>query len=97
MRTFIWDTDKNNKLKSDPNRSICFEDIVEVIKVDGYLADIAHPNRNKYPHQRMFVVAVKDYVYGVPYVEADNVVFLKTAFQSRRLKKTYLIGVSDGK
>lgn len=45
----------------------------------------------------MFVVLVNDYVYGVPYVETSEEIFLKTAFQSRRLKNTYLTGESNDK
>jgi hypothetical protein len=90
MKKISWSVEKNIKLKGDKNRSICFEDIVAVLETGRHIDDIEHPNQEKYPHQRMFVVMVNDYVYGVPYVENDDEIFLKTAFQSRVLKHLYL-------
>ena len=90
MKKISWSIEKNQALKNDPLRAICFEDIVAVLETGGLLANVKHPNHLKYPHQQMFVVLVHDYVYGVPYVETDDEIFLKTAFQSRRLKQTYL-------
>jgi hypothetical protein len=95
MKKLVWSTEKNQQLKDDTNRAICFEDIVTVLETDGFLDDIKHPNQIKYPHQRMFVVLVNGYVYGVPYVENDEEIFLKTAFQSRRLKNAYLGSKAD--
>jgi hypothetical protein len=95
MKKISWSIEKNRKLKEDRLRSICFEDIVTALETGGYLADIEHPNHEKYPHQRMFVVLINNYVYGVPYVETDDEIFLKTAFQSRRLKNTYLPGEAN--
>ena len=60
------------------------------IESGGLLDDIEHPNRERYPGQRMLVVLVNDYVYAVPYVETPEGIFLKTAFPSRRLKAYYL-------
>ena len=60
---------KNRELKSDPKRGICFEDIVAAIESGGLLDDIEHPNRAKYPGQRVLVVLANGYVYAVPYVE----------------------------
>lgn len=92
MKKLTWSIEKSRTLKQDKHRSVCFEDIVAVLEAGDYLADIEHPNHDKYPHQRMFVVLVNGYVYGVPYVETEMEIFLKTAFQSRRLKNTYLTG-----
>jgi hypothetical protein len=89
MKKITWSVEKNRALKENEHRSICFEDIVAALETDDYLADIAHPNVDKYPHQRMFVVLINDYVYGVPYVETADEIFLKTAFQSRRLREIY--------
>jgi hypothetical protein len=97
MKKIGWSIEKNIKLKSDKNRSISFEDIVAVLETGRHLDDIEHPNQDKYPHQRMFVVMVNDYVYGVPYVESDDEIFLKTAFKSRLLKNLYLAGEPNDK
>ena len=81
---------KNCELKSDAKRRICFEDIVAAIESGGLLDDIEHPNREKYPGQRMLVVHANGYVYAVPYVPTPEGIFLKTAFPSWRLRAHYL-------
>jgi hypothetical protein len=95
MKKITWSIEKNRTLKEDKHRSICFEDIVAVIESGKLLADIKHPNPDRYPHQRMFIVLVNDYVYSVPYIETDDEIFLKTAYQSRRFKNIYLTGESN--
>jgi len=59
MRTISWSRDKNRLLKSDASRNICFEDIVAAIESGGLLDEIEHPNIEKYPGQRILVVAAK--------------------------------------
>jgi len=54
------------------------------------LDDIEHPNRDKYPDQRVFVINVDAYVYLVPYVENRNEIFLKTVIPGRKATKQYL-------
>ena len=66
MRTIGWSPEKNRELKSDTARRICFEDIVAAIEAGGLLDDIEHPNREKYPGQRVLVVLVNAYVYASP-------------------------------
>lgn len=58
------------------------------------LDDIEHPNKTKYPNQRVFVVEVDEYAYLVPYVESDDEIFLKTVIPSRKATKQYLGGRS---
>jgi hypothetical protein len=53
MVEYRWSIEKNNRLKADASRGICFEDIVTAIKSGGLLADIEHTNKTKYPHQRI--------------------------------------------
>ena len=95
MPIFTWNSDKNVKLKSDPNRMVCFEDIVAAIDSGGLLADMEHPNREKYPNQRLLIVQLNEYVYAVPCVPTPEGLFLKTAFPSRRLKSAYLAGETN--
>ena len=80
-----------------PVVNLCFEDIVAAIESGGLLDDIEHPNRAKYPGQRLLVVLANGYVYAVPYVETPDGIFLKTAFPSRRLKAQYLPDESNEK
>ena len=87
---FDWNDEKNQKLKSE--RSITFEDIIYHITHDGLLDVIEHPNQKKYSGQRIFVVNVEEYVYIVPFVEEDELIFLKTIIPSRKMTKLYLRG-----
>lgn len=50
------------------------------------------PNDERYPEQRLFVVAVDDYAYLVPFVESEEELFLKTIIPSRKATKRYLGG-----
>ena len=49
-----------------------------------------HPNKEKYPRQRVLVVNVEGYAYLVPFVEDEIEVFLKTIIPSRKATKSYL-------
>jgi uncharacterized DUF497 family protein len=90
MKYFSWNEEKNELLLSE--RHISFEDIILYIE-KGFLLDLLeHPNPEKYPGQKIFVVQVEEYVYLVPYVESDEEVFLKTIIPSRKATKRYLKG-----
>ena len=88
MKIYNWSAEKNEVLIVD--RSISFEEAVFYIENDGLLDEIAHPNSLDYSHQRIFVVAVENYVYLVPYVESEDEIFLKTIIPSRKFTKIYL-------
>jgi hypothetical protein len=51
---------------------------------------IEHPNQAKYPSQRIFILALDEYVYLVPFVENEQEIFLKTIIPSRKMKQQYL-------
>lgn len=88
MRHFSWDAEKNKKLKAE--RHVSFENIAYAID-HGFLLDtVDHPNTEKYPRQRMFVVLVGRYVYLVPFVEDERGSFLKTIIPSRKATRKYL-------
>jgi len=88
MKPFRWNHDKNQLLKKD--RGICFEEIVLAIEADGLVDELRHPNQQKYPNQRVLVVALDGYVYLVPYVEEIDYFFLKTVIPSRKATRDYL-------
>ena len=88
MKYFAWDDNKNTKLRAE--RGIGFEDIVYHIERGDLLDILAHPNPERYAGQRIFVVRREDYVYLVPFVEDDALVFLKTIIPSRKATKQYL-------
>jgi hypothetical protein len=98
MLKYSWSVEKNDQLRADSDRRVCFEDIVAAIESGGLLDDIEHPNKIKYPLQRIFVVQLSGYAYAVPYVRSrDGSCFLKTAYPSRDLNRLYLMGGVDEK
>jgi len=58
-------------------RGCNFEDIVSICR-RRLARHIEHPNQNQYPGQRIFIVNVEGYAYLVPFVEDDEMIFLKT-------------------
>ena len=58
--------------------------------------DIEHPNKEKYLHQRIFVVDINNYAFLVPYVESEKEIFLKTVIPSREATKLYLGDKENG-
>jgi hypothetical protein len=96
MKQITWSEEKNRELKENPNRAVCFEDMVAAIEGGGLLDDIEHVSQDKYAHQRMYIVLFNDYVYCVPYVTKGNAVFLKTVFPSRKFTHIYLTDKDHG-
>ena len=90
MKPFRWNHEKNEQLKSE--RNVSFEEVVLAIEADGLLDIVTHSNPGKYPNQRMFVVAVEQYAYLVPFVEETEYYFLKTVIPSRKATRDYLKG-----
>lgn len=88
MKQFDWDPTKNQQLIEE--RGISFEEVIFHLQSDSLLDDVKHPNQGAYSHQRMYVVAIEDYVYLVPYVESKDDIFLKTIIPSRKATKQYL-------
>jgi hypothetical protein len=54
------------------------------------LDDRAHPNVERYGHQRQIVIELDHYAWVVPYVEDEEEMFLKTLFPSRKATRDYL-------
>jgi uncharacterized DUF497 family protein len=88
MKPFRWSSEKNEVLKSE--RGVSFERMVVAIESGGLLDILAHPNEQKYPKQRVLVVAHDAYAYLVPFVEEDDYFFLKTVIPSRKATRDYL-------
>jgi hypothetical protein len=92
---FLWDLDKNQKLKSDPSRNFkSFEDVVLAILEDRLLDILENKN---YPNQLILVVEIEGYIYAVPIVlelEEENeektlFIEFKTLYPSRKLLRIY--------
>ncbi len=88
MKPINWNSTKNQQLVTE--RGISFEDVVFYLQQGALLDDTEHPNHDKYPNQRVFVVNIDDYVHLVPYVEDRKEIFLKTIIPSRKATKKYL-------
>jgi uncharacterized DUF497 family protein len=88
MKPIDWSPEKNQQLIEE--RCISFEDVVFYLQQDALLDDIEHPNGDKYPNQRNFVISIDDYVHLVPYIEDRKEMFLKTIIPSKKATKQYL-------
>ena len=96
MKLFRWVVDKNELLKEA--RGVAFESIVVAIELGGLLDILEHPNKTRYPNQKVLVVSFDGYVYLVPFVEEAEHFFLKTVIPSRKATRDYLKqGDPDGK
>lgn len=89
MKYSDWDAEKNELLKSE--RGVCFEDVVDALESEAVFDTYPHPNQNKYPSQRIFVVNIRDYAYLVPSVEDEVKIFFKTIIPSRKATKKYMV------
>ncbi len=93
---YDYSAEKNQQLIKE--RGISFEEVITAI-LEGAIIDVLpYPNQVKYPHQKMYVLNINDYVYVVPFVEKDvDNIFLKTIFPDRKLTRQYLRGGNDEK
>jgi hypothetical protein len=90
MKYYDWNDEKNELLKK--LRGVSFEQVVLAIASGDLIDRMKHPNPERYPNQRVFLVKIEDYIYSVPYVEDDEKVFLKTIIPNSRATKKYLGG-----
>ena len=93
MQRFDWNDKKNEWLREE--RGVTFEDINYHLIHGGLLDTIEHPNQKRYAGQRIFIMNVDGYVCIVPFVEEDDVIFLKTIIPSRKMTRLYLGGDSE--
>ena len=90
MKYYDWSDKKNELLKK--LRGVSFEQVILAI-VSGDLIDrLKHPNPDKYPNQKVFLVKIENYIYSVPFVEDDEKIFLKTIIPNSKATKKYLGG-----
>ena len=83
--TYEYNADKNIQLLE--TRGVGFEDVIAILNTKGALAVIDHPNKSKYPHQKIYVVDINNYAYMIPFVHDGDVVTLKTIFPSRKMSR----------
>lgn len=88
MKQFNWNAGKNQLLMAE--RGVSFEDVLYAFQAGQLLDEVAHPNTEKYPQQRVFIVCIDDYAWLVPFVETTDEIFLKSIIPSRKATKQYL-------
>lgn len=88
MIEYRWSKEKDAELVL--RHGIRFQQVVDALEAGGLIADLEHPQRLRYPHQRMLIVAIDGYAVDVPYVEDRGVRFLKTLFPNRKHTARYL-------
>jgi uncharacterized DUF497 family protein len=88
MKPINWNSEKNVQLKAE--RGVSFEEVLVAISNGALLDVVAHPNTERYPNQRIFIVRIRSYGFLVPFVETDEEIFLKTIIPSRNATRRYL-------
>ena len=63
--------------------------VLEKMANQEILARRSHPDKEKYPHQFIFILELRGYICYVPFVENDDEIFLKTIIPSRKLNKEF--------
>ena len=79
---FDWSDEKNEELRRE--RGIGFEDVLFHLQAGDLLLTAHHPNKEKYPKQKIMYIRIDDYVYMVPFVTEGRVRSLKTIISSRK-------------
>ena len=82
-----WSYEKNSILKQ--TRNVSFEDVENAIMNDKVLDIIPHHNQEKYPHQELMIIQIRNYTYYVPFVMNEEEIFLKNIIPSRKYHKIY--------
>ena len=87
---FVWDEDKNKRLKQQ--RNISFEQIVLSIENKQVADVIENPNKEKHREQIYIMVNYDEYIYVVPaFISASGEECrLRTIYPSRKYTKIYL-------
>ncbi len=87
---FEFSEEKNRKLRVE--RGICFLDIIVLLDEAHILDVVEHPNKERYPKQKIYIVKIDNYAYLVPFVKTGKKVFLKTIIPSRKATAQYITG-----
>ncbi len=86
-KQITWNEEKNQLLQIQ--RGISFE-MIEGKIVQKDILDIRdHPNKVKYPNQKILIMELNGYIYFVPFVEDEYKYFLKSIIPSRKLNKEF--------
>jgi len=64
MKRINWYAVKNQQLMAE--RGVSFEDVLFALQAGGLLDDGPHPNHDKYPRKRFFLIEIDDYAGWFP-------------------------------
>jgi uncharacterized DUF497 family protein len=84
---YEWDPKKNEVLKRE--RNVSFEDVVFHLSQGDLWKTADHPNRQKYPGQKIYFINIDGYIHMVPYIIEDEYIFLKTIIPNRKATKAF--------
>jgi uncharacterized DUF497 family protein len=87
MKISTWEPKKNERLKKE--RGVSFDDVLFHVSAGDVIDIFEHPNQERYPGQKIYAIAIEEYVYLVPFVESQDEIFLKTIIPSRKATKHY--------
>ncbi len=90
MKYYDWNDEKNKTLRK--LRGVSFEQVELAIESGDLVDRVKHPNPEKYPNQKVFLVRIENYIYSVPYVEDNEKIFLETVIPNRKATKKHLGG-----
>jgi uncharacterized DUF497 family protein len=80
-------SDEKNELSFN-KRGITFINVIESIAENSILLDFEHPNKEKYPDQRILVVSINNYPYCVPYNKIGDTLFIRTIYPARKFRNS---------
>ena len=84
---FEWNPDKNEILKKE--RNISFEKVIFHLSQGDVWKTTDHPDQVKFPGQKLYFILLENYVYIVPHIMGDEIIFLKTIIPSRKATKLF--------
>jgi len=87
MMEINWSDEKNTILKQ--TRNVSFEDVENAIMNNNILDIVLHHNQEKFSHQELMIVQIRNYTYYVPFLMNEEEIFLKNIIPSRKYHKKY--------
>ncbi len=85
-----WSPTKNAELNQ--RYGLGFERVLAAIDAGAVIAERAHPNPERYGHQRQLVVEIDGYAWVVSFVTDGGTIFFKTMYPSRKANRDFLRG-----
>lgn len=92
---YEWSPAKNEWLKEQ--RNISFEQVIFHLSHGDVWKIADHPNQKDYPGQKIYFVVIEEYIYLVPYIIQEDLIFLKTIFPSRKATRDFQKEQEQGK